>query len=177
MTGALPIDPTQLTGLLAFGGATLACAFAGRVRNERRWWRLAGLSSVCMLEVALGLRHRAHDLMDALLRAGGWYDARSPAQVMLLAIVALLATGSLGWLMSLRGTAAEIRVGAAAGVTALWLFGIEAISLHAVDALMYTRVGPVLAIGWAWAALALVIAAAALVAARFNRESVPAPRR
>lgn len=177
MIDALPIDPTQLTGLLAFGCAALACAFAGRVGRERRWWGLAGVSSVCMLEVALGLRHRAHDLVDSLLRAGGWYDARSPAQVLLLAIVALLAAASLGWLTSLRGTAAEVRVGAAAGMTALWLFGIEAISLHAVDALMYARIGPVLAIGWSWAALALVIAAAALVAAKVNRASVRAPRR
>ena len=177
MIDALPIDPTQLTGLLVFGCAALACAFAGRVCSERRWWQLAGVSSVCMLEVAFGLRHRAHDLADALLQAGGWYDARSPAQVLLLAIVALLAAGTLGWLLSLRGTTAEIRVGAAASMAALWLFGIEAISLHAVDALMYTHIGPVLAIGWAWAALALVIAAAALVAAKVSRESVPAPRR
>jgi hypothetical protein len=59
----------------------------------------------------------------------------------------------------------------------LWLFTIEAISLHAVDALMYAYIGPVLAIGWAWAALALTITAAALVAGKIRRESVRAPRR
>jgi hypothetical protein len=177
MIDALPINPTQLTGLLVFGIAAIACARAGHVCKERRWWRLAGVSSVCMLEVALGLRHRAHDLVDAALQAGGWYDSRSQAQVLLLAAVALLAAVTLVWLLSLRGTATEIRVGAAASIAALWLFGIEAISLHAVDALMYTLIGPVLAIGWAWAALALVITAAALVAAKVSRENVPAPRR
>lgn len=177
MIDALPINPTQLTGLLVFGGAAIACAFAAQVCGERRWWRLAAVSSVCMLEVAVGLRHRAHDLVDSVLQAGGWYESRSQAQVPLLVIVALLAAGTLAWLLSLRGTAAEIRVAAAASMAALWLFGIEAISLHAVDALMYAYIGPVLAIGWAWAALALVIAAAALHAARVSRESVPAPRR
>lgn len=176
MIDPLPINPTQLTGLLVFGCAALACAFAGQVCGERRWWRLAAVSSACMLEVALGLRHRAHDLVDAVLQAGGWYASRSHTQVLLLAIVALLAAGTLAWLLSLRGMAAAIRVGAAASIAALWLFTIEAISLHAVDALMYAHIGPVLAIGWAWAALALIITAAALVAAKISRESVPAPR-
>lgn len=177
MIDALRIDPTRLAGLFVFGCAAIACAVAGRVCNERRWWRLAAVSSACMLEVALGLRHRAHDLADAGLQAAGWYASRSHTQLLLLAIVALLATGSLAWLLSLRDTAAEIRVGAAASIAALWLFAIEAISLHAVDTLMYAHIGSVLAIGWAWAALALVITAAALVAARISRESVPAPRR
>ncbi len=177
MIDALQINPTQFTGLLAFGGAALACAVAARASSDRRWWWLAGVSSICMLEAGLGLRHRAHDLVDVLLRAGGWYDARSHPQVFLLVIVAVLAAGALGWLSSLRATTSEIRIGAAASVGALSLFGIEAISLHAVDALMYTSIGPVLAIGWAWAALALIIAAAALVAAGVSCESVRAPRR
>lgn len=177
MIDALPINPTQLTGLLVFGCAAIACAIAGRVCSERRWWRLAGVSSVCMLEVALGLRHRAHDLVDSVLQAGGWYGSRSHTQMLLLAIVALLAAGTLAWLLSLRGTAAEIRVSAAASLTALWLFAIEAISLHAVDALMYSLIGPVLVIGWAWAALALVIGGAALRAVKVRRESVRAPHR
>ena len=42
----------------------------------------------------------------------------------------------------------------------LGLFLVEAISLHSVDAVMYAQAGPVLLIGWIWAALGLVIAAA-----------------
>ena len=177
MIDAPPTNPTQLAGLFVFGCAAVACAFAAQVCGERRWWRLAAVSAACVLEVALGLRHRAHDLVDAVLQAGGWYAARSHTQVLLLAIVALLAAGTLAWLLSLRGTAVEIRVAAAASIAALWLFTIEAISLHAVDALMYAYIGPVLAIGWAWAALALTITAAALVAGKISRESVRAPRR
>lgn len=177
MIEALPTNPTQLTGLLVFAGAAMACARAALARGERRWWLLAAAASACVLEVAVGLRHRAHDLVDALLQAAGLYDARSQAQVALLVIAAVLIVGTLAACLRWRRADLPSRVAATACLASLWLFAIEAISLHALDALMYVPIGPILLIGWVWTALALVIAAAAVRATTVKRESVPAPRR
>lgn len=177
MIEALHTNPTQLIGLLAFAGATVACARAAVALGGRRWWLLASAASACLLEVAIGLRHRSHDLVDAMLQAKGLYAARGQAQEALLAIAGLLAIGTLAGLLRWRGADIHSRVAAIACLASLCLFAVEAISLHAVDAVMYAKLGPVLLIGWAWATLALVTAASALRATKINRESVPAPRR
>jgi hypothetical protein len=43
----------------------------------------------------------------------------------------------------------------------LALFAVETVSLHTIDAIFYRPVGPVLLIGWLWAAASAGICAAA----------------
>jgi hypothetical protein len=177
MIEALHTNPTQLIGLLAFACAAIACARTALARRERPWWWLCAACSGFVLEVAVGLRHRTHDLVDALLQAEGSYASRGPVQIGLLAVALVLSAGTLAWLIRARGADANVKAATVGCAAALWLFLIEAISLHGVDAVMYAHIGPVMLIGWAWAATALLVLWAALRAATIRRESAPARRR
>lgn len=177
----LHTNPTQLTGLLAFALAGLACAAAARRGGGARWWRVAAWQLVCVAEVLFGFRHRAHDLVDTLLVANGLYGERGPLQVALLVAALLLALLTFVALTRLRRAGPELWLAATATAAALWLFAAESVSLHAVDAVMYLSIGPVLLIGWCWAACAAAVVWAATRAAIrphvLRRESVPGPRR
>ena len=171
----LHTNPTQLTGLLAFALAALACAAAARRGAGALWWRVAAWQAVCVAEVLFGFRHRAHDLVDTLLVANGLYGERGPLQVALLVAALALALLTFVALTRLRRAGTELWLAATATAGALWLFAAESVSLHGVDAVMYLSLGPVLLIGWCWAACAAVVAGAAMRALR--RESVPGLRR
>jgi hypothetical protein len=174
----LHTNPTQLTGLFAFALATLACGLASRRTGARTLWRhVAVLQALCLIEVVFGFRHRAHDVVDALLQANGWYADRRPLQVVLLAVVLMLAVFTFVALRRLRGAGPELWRAAVATAVALWLFVAEAVSLHGVDAVMYLNVGPVLLIGWCWVLCAAIVVWAATRTVMLRRESVPAPRR
>lgn len=169
----LDTNPTQLTGLLAFALATAACVIAARRGvHAARWWRMAALQALCFLEVLFGFRHRAHDVVDALLQARGWYAARGPLQVGLLVVALGLAALTFVALIRLRRVDTSVWIAAAATAAALWLFAIEMVSLHQVDAVMYIQLGPLLLIGACWA-----VCAAVVVWASLRRGSAPARRR
>jgi hypothetical protein len=148
------INATQLAGLLAFGAAALACARAARARQQRLWWKLAAISTGFALEAVLGLRHRLRGAVDIWLQGEGLYDSRTPAQIGLLVLCALLLAWAVWGLAGLRRAGPHARVAATACAVTLCLFVIEAISLHGVDALMYANIGPVRAVGWVWVVLA-----------------------
>ena len=161
----LHTNPTQLTGLIAFALAALACVTVARRGAGTRWWRVAALQAVCLIEVLVGFRHRAHDLVDSLLQANGWYASRGPLQVALLVAALVLALLTFVALTRLRRAGAELWFAASATAAALCLFAAESVSLHGVDAVMYLNLGPVLLIGWCWAACAAVVGGAAIRAA------------
>ena len=174
----LDTNPTQLTGLLAFALATVACIAAARNgRAATHWRRIAIFQAACFVEVLFGLRHRAHDVVDTLLQAKGWYAERGPVQAALLVAVLALAAATFWVLARLRRLDAGVWVASAATAAALWLFVIESVSLHGVDAVMYLHLGPVLLIAACWAATAAAVIWAAAGAAGFRRESAPARRR
>ena len=157
------LNATQLAGVTVFGLAALACLRAAARRGPWIW--LALLHLVFAAEVIVGLRHRLHDAADALLQGRGWYGARAGLQEGLIACV--LAAGLIGCVLIVRTWRRDAPVAGAwlgSGCTAA-LFLIEGISLHRTDVLMYTPLGPVLAIGWAWGVTALVVAASASRAA------------
>ena len=168
------MNPTQLVGLLAFGGAAIACARAARVRRPRLWVGLAALLAGLALEVMLGLRHAVHDLVDSTLQLEGRYDARGPLQWALIATALSLAALSLWGVARLQRHDRHAMLACAASAALLWLFVIETISLHSVDAIVYAPAGPVKLIAWLWAAAAAVVAVAA---SQVRRESARAPRR
>ena len=174
MMEALGTNPTQLTGLLVFALAAIACARTAWIQRTRLWWTLTAACSCLVLEVAIGLRHRAHDLVDALLLADGLYASRGPVQLVLVGAALVLSVGTLAWLTRLRFADVNAKVATVGCAVALWLFLIETISLHGVDAVMYAHIGPVFVIGWAWAATALLVTGAAL---RVKRGNAPARRR
>lgn len=189
----LPINPTQWLGLCAFAVAAAACVRAAR-RCGRPWTGLAWWQAACAAEVVIDLRQRVHGGVDAWLAAHGAYATRLPLQVGLLALALSGMAGGVWWaaagarrdgpaqsLSQSLSLFLALTLARAASTAAVMLFVVESISLHAIDALMFTPIGPVLAVGWMWTAAAVVIIAAALSASSVQRPSSPpsgrAPRR
>jgi hypothetical protein len=148
-------NPTQLAGLLAFAASTAACVWAARRRNSGGWTVLAVVHAALWLDILLDTRHRLHDVVNAALLAVGLYGSRVWLQAALL--LALAAVVVLAWRARRR---AGVAVAATAVLVALLL--VEAISWHESDRLLYTHLGPLLLIAYAWLACAGVVVFAAL---------------
>ena len=165
MLDRLGTNPTQFVGTIAFAGATIACLIAARhpsARDGRAWMVLALINSLFLMEIIFGFRHRIHNLADSILIADGKYGDRGPLQEILIlsfaTIAFILATLVL---FRFRFATGGGRMAASISIAVLALFAIEAVSLHALDAVFYRPIGTVLLIGWIWAgACAVTITAA-----------------
>jgi hypothetical protein len=151
-------NPTQLTGLAVTALAMLACWFA---RQTSPWRWIAAFQALFFLEILLGMRHRLHDIMNAALKMSGLYQGRASGQTAMLAVIALLGIGL--FVLARRAPRTMARIGILASSAMVLLFLIEGISLHAMDALLYRRAGPLMLIAWIWAALCGTTACAALL--------------
>jgi hypothetical protein len=99
------------------------------------------------------------------LIADGKYGNRGPLQeILILSLAAIACVLATLVLFRFRFATRGVRVAASISVAVLALFAIEAISLHALDALFYRPIGTVLLIGWIWAG-----ACAATITATFWR--------
>lgn len=155
-------NPTQILGVLAFAAAAVACALAARRSRGQAasvWKLLALLQIVFVIEIVLGLRHQIHGGVDAFLQDRGWYDQRQPVQLGLLAVALLAGVAGgvavLRWCRSHRAAAPAVL----ASCAVVGLFALEMISLHAIDAVLYRLIGPVMLIALLWVACAAVVVA------------------
>jgi hypothetical protein len=167
MSSLADTNPTQITGVLAFAVAAIVCALAARRSRGRAasvWKLLAVLQIVFVVEIVLGLRHLIHGGVDAVLQDRGWYAQRQPVQLGLLAVTLVAGIAALvavlRWCRSHRAVAPAVL----ASCAVVGLFALEMISLHAIDAVLYRLVGPVMLIAVLWAACAAVVVACSLKA-------------
>ena len=165
MIEALGTNPTQVTGLIAFAIAALACMVAAR-RWPRPWWGLMAAQWGCFAEIMFTTRFRIHDMVDTALQARNAYALRTPWQIALLLIVLALAAACILAALRRRGRDAQTAWAVAGTILAYTLFVVESISLHAVDSVMHLQVGPIVAIAIGWSAAAAIVALSALQAAR-----------
>jgi hypothetical protein len=152
-----PINTTQIVGVVAFACAALACFVTGR---RKPWQAIAIVHSLFAIEVIAGLRHFATGSVNSVLREGGHYADRQIPQFILL--VLLILGGVWLWRTLRRHKTGAARLATDATLFAALLFAIEALSLHAIDALLYMPLGPVKTIAWLWMWAAGTVAAAAL---------------
>ena len=138
-------NPTQVAGLLAFAASTLACVWAARRKHSAGWAVLSAVHAALWLDILFNTRHRLHDHVNTALRALGLYESRVWLQALLL--LTLAAVALFAW-------RARRRTGVAVIATALLiaLLLVEAISWHESDRVLYTYVGPLLLIAYAWLA-------------------------
>lgn len=148
-------NPTQVAGLLAFTASTAACLAAARRRRSGGWAALAAVHAALWLDILLNTRHRLHDVVNAALLVIGLYESRVWLQAALL--LALAAVAVVAWRARRRASMAVV---ATALLVALLL--VEAISWHESDRLLYTHLGPLLLVAYAWLACAAVVVFAAL---------------
>lgn len=148
-------NPTQAAGLVAFAASTLACGWVARRQHSRSWAALAAVHAALWLDILLNTRHRLHALVNAGLSAAGLYEVRVWMQAALL--VALAAMALVAWRARRRASMAMV-------VTALLiaLVLVEAISWHESDRVLYSYLGPLLLIAYAWLACASLVVWSAL---------------
>lgn len=163
----LPSNPTQWTGLIAFGAASWSALRASRRKAvpsnpaATAWRWISALQFLYVLEIWLNTRHIAHDMVNTVLRATGLYADRASIQTILLAIAALtgMVVGVVMWRTHWwsRQTDARTKLALVSTIAILLLFVVETISLHAIDRVMHLQVGPVLLIAYAWGANAVAL--------------------
>jgi hypothetical protein len=166
MFDQLDINPTQFIGVLSFTAATITCMIAAHrsARDARLWKVLALINCLFAIETYIGLRHRIGGFAETRLRMDGLY-AKMHGEIqeiiiIVIGIVGLIIAALFLFWRPVAGGAA--RIAASITVAVLTLFAIETISLHALDAIFYHHIGPVLMIGWLWAGAAAAISLAAL---------------
>lgn len=152
-------NPTQLAGLAAFAASTLACTWTWRRTWRSAWGALAAVHALLWLDILLNARHRLHDGVNAALRALGVYESRAVLQAVLLLALALLAV--LVWQRRQRAGPALV-----ATLLLASLLLVEAISWHESDRLLYSHLGPLLLIAYAWIIGAAVVVWSAVRAQR-----------
>jgi hypothetical protein len=153
----MQINSTEAAGFLAFIPAALASAAAfgatrtSRRRERRTWAVFAVIYALLSIEILMNLRHRVDQAIGDGLRAAGVYPERRPAQAAAVVIAIILGALATRFIVRLAPTT---RLSIASGATAalLLLFMVESISLHAVDGILYRRIGPVMLIAWLWLA-------------------------
>jgi len=153
---AIVLTPTAWCGILAFGSAG-AILLAASIRLGQRVHLVCGLIYMILLvDVLFNFRHQLHGWVNAWMKTNQTYADRQPRQLVILAIILLGVCGSIAILRRVHpmDRLTWLIVAMTLGVSALFL--LELVSLHAIDALLYRRVGPVLVIGVLWIFCALV---------------------
>jgi len=161
------MNPTQVVGLVACLIAALLCARAARRSSAARglWGGLTALYGLLTLDLAFDLRMALRGWLVEAAKQAGDYGLRREVQPLLLAALALAAL--LGaWLLLRRLGDAPARGAALGAAASLAVVATEVVSLHAVDAVLYRPLGPVMLIAWVWSGCAALVSFSALAAAR-----------
>jgi hypothetical protein len=140
------LNPTRAVGLLAYGTATTCCGIAWiRAKNSGRDWRLAALlmliESMLLLDIAFNWRWMLHDLGMTVAQRVHEYDFRRvPQSIVVILLGALLVLGLFAALRFFRGRPGAF-LAVVGALLSLVLWCVEAVSLHAVDHVLYHLVG------------------------------------
>lgn len=111
---------------------------------------------VLAIDVLWGGRYQVHNLVGQWLKQSGQYAQRQTLQAGLLAAcVLVLGLALWGTLLATKGRAQPVRWAALCALGLLSVFGLEMVSLHGIDAVMYSQLGPIKVIGWLWLLWAL----------------------
>jgi hypothetical protein len=160
-------DWTEVGGLLGFVPAALTAMLASS-RAPRRpgggrflWAALATVHTLLTVEVLTWTRFIISDELRHWLTKAGHYSDRREPQAWALFIVFVAAAAASAWLVR-RAPTRNTAVASGATAAVLTVFIVETVSLHTVDALLYTYVGPMFLVGWLWLACGWITAAAAL---------------
>jgi hypothetical protein len=158
------INFTQLAGLIGFGLAALLCARAAWSQRQARslWVALSIIYLMMFADVLIQLRHLIRvEIVDVLKVLGVYGDRQSAQTALLIGLGVIAAFFSLRLLIRMRGLAMSAQLAFVGTVFVFALYVLELISLHAIDAILYRPIGPVLLIGWLWMAGSGTSAAAA----------------
>lgn len=173
------INNTQLTGLIGFGTAALLCLWAvWRKIHARNIWIVLSIGYLMMfVDILTQMRFQIRDVIGDTLKLLGIYEDRRTGQAISIVVtVCVVAFFGLPIFGRMRKFVFSARLAMVAGMLALALTLMEIISLHAIDAILYNQIGPVLLIGWLWLACGLTSAGAVVVTAKTRSQNISIDR-
>ena len=158
------LSATRILGLAVYAIALAACAAksAGRGMQDgwrRLYWTLALAQLGLLLDIAFDWRWKLHDLFMHAAMTEDVYGERRMPQRLALILVAAVAAGIASWVLWKLRTRSGAGLAAAATVLSIALHGVEMISYHGMDAILYRMAGGVMVVSFLWAALAFVTCA------------------
>jgi hypothetical protein len=162
-------NPTQQTAFVAFAAAAVTALLCGGTRGFRV---IAGAQALFACEIAAGWRFVLLAAERRLFTHFADYGARGAWQMIVVGfvVVALLMVLPVVTRHLLRGGDRRLKTAALATIVTALSFGLELLSWHPLDALLYRMIGPLMVIGWLWLACAICVAAMAIVSARGRRK-------
>jgi hypothetical protein len=158
------LSATRILGLVAYVIALTVCVVKARSERPVTGWRriylvLSLAQLVLLLDIAFDWRWKLHDLFMHAAMADDVYGQRHMPQRLALVLVAAVAAGVAAWVMSKLRTRRGVGLAAAATVLSVALHGVEMISYHGMDAILYRMAGGVMVVSFLWAALAFITCA------------------
>jgi hypothetical protein len=151
----LESSPTQTTGVAAYSIALACCIFAGsRARGDVAKARLAALLAFCegclLIDMVFNIRWHIHQyFMDRATQLALYATRRGPQAVVLIVLLVAFIFGLRLAGQKFRGrSGAFLAVSGALLSVSLWC--TEAVSLHAVDHILYHPIGKWLPVSFIW---------------------------
>lgn len=154
------IGNTNSFGVLAL----LTGALAAATLRRREWWIIAALLAAMAILIATGAHWLVHDKIRMILIEDDLYGDHPSIQMVITLLGVLVSAGLALWIIHTRRGA--YRWAALTTLALIGLFGVQALSVHAVDTLLGRRLGPMMVIGWLWGGAVLMIMIFAAVAHR-----------
>lgn len=148
------LTPVKASGMASYLIASIACALTAARAAGRRVPRLASvlcaLDFALFLDITFDLRWRLNAWFKEAAVSHGVYSERSEPQVIALIALAVGLQVLAVWLIRrfalIRG--APLAVCGALLSIGCWL--TELISLHAMDAILYRYIGPLMVVSFVW---------------------------
>ena len=149
------LTPVRASGMAAYLVAAALCGVAWvRARRDKQIARLTVilgiLNMALFFDIVFDWRWKLHDLLEGQAMANHWYNQRHWPQAGSLTVLGVLLLVGMG--------AAGRRFSSKPGVVlAIWgallsigAWSTEVISLHAMDAVLYHRIGPLMTVNFVW---------------------------
>ncbi len=170
----LESNPTRTTGIAAYSVALVFCIFAwSRARGDAAQSRLAALLALCesclLIDMVFNIRWKIHEFfMDKAAQLAVYASRRGPQTLVLVVLLVVFIYGLRSASQRFRGRAGALLAvsGALLSVT-LWC--TEAVSLHAVDHILYQPVGKLFAVSFLWVFAGLMTSIGILIESRADR--------
>lgn len=138
------MNATQLAGTIGCTIAALACVS----RRDRRWYATAIVFALMVVDLQTQGRFAVRAAVENFLFGHGLTMAeKRPFQVVVLIVAVLVLAILIRRFARGPGGLREARLGAIL-IAALW--GLEAVSLHQTDQIVWTQAGPIMILGWLW---------------------------
>jgi hypothetical protein len=115
------------------------------------WQWSVAIYGVLVMELLIGFRHQIVGAVRSITMEQGFYDIRRSYQPILIIAMLLANVLIFYWLLRIQWRTNPIFGVYVSLMLISALFLMEIVSLHAVDAVLYRRVGSILLIGWLWA--------------------------